>query len=294
MENVVDAELFAKSIEYERLTQSVYQAILRREGQNIEVLHNQDVVGKSDVAHQVDVLWRFKLAGVNHMVLIECKNYASALTLEKARNFFAVLHDIGNCSGVMVTRTGFQSGVEQFAKFYGIDLKLLRRPNPEDWDGKIKDIQLNLTFNGVVSRDDRPIKVFVKFAERDAQEENLLRELQAKGRLSIPSVPDLVFWSKDKKIITNELRWWLPSKLAVAGKAVGGPYKQAISLVEHYLLFNAGEADETLVKVAELEVEYYVEELDNRESLIRGEELVKAILKDFQSGEVEYVKQKDK
>ncbi|MFN3161618.1 MAG: restriction endonuclease [Rubinisphaera brasiliensis] len=290
----MDAELFAESIEYERLTQSVYQAILRREGQNIEVLHNQDVEGKSGVAHQVDVLWRFTVAGVNHMVLIECKNYASALTLEKVRNFFAILHDIGNCSGVMVTRTGYQSGVKQFAKFYGIGLKLLRQPIPDDWDGKIKDIQLNLTFNGVVSRDDRLVKVRVKFAAKDAQEEKLLKELQVKGRLSIPSPPDLVFWSNDKKVITNELRWWLPSKLAVAGKAVGGPYKQAIPLEEHYLLFNVGEADEILAKVAELEAEYYVEEVDNSEILIRGEELVEAILKDFQSGEVEYVKHKGK
>jgi hypothetical protein len=142
----MNADLYNDAIEYEKLTQTIYQMVLAEEGiDNIDVEHNVAVKGRSGVEHQIDVLWRFKQAGVNHAVLIECKNYSTALTLEKVRNFFAVLHDIGNAKGLMVTRVGYQSGVVKFAEHYGIDLKLLRKPTAGDWDGRVKDIHVNIT-----------------------------------------------------------------------------------------------------------------------------------------------------
>lgn len=96
---------YSEAIQYEQLTQSIYQAILQNElSNNIQVKHNVEVKGRSGVKHQIDVLWRFKQAGVEHMVLIECKNYATNLTLEKVRNFFGVLHDIGNAQGIRLKR----------------------------------------------------------------------------------------------------------------------------------------------------------------------------------------------
>lgn len=93
----MDTNLYEEAIQYEQLTQSIYQAILQNESSNnIQVEHNVDVIGRSGVAHQIDVLWSFRQAGIEHTVLIECKNYASNLTLEKVRNFFGVIHDIEN------------------------------------------------------------------------------------------------------------------------------------------------------------------------------------------------------
>lgn len=289
----MDFELFAESIEYERLTQAVYQAIMRREGQNIKVQHDAKLPGKSGVLHQVDVLWSFRVAGVDQVVLIECKNYASALTLEKVRNFFAVLHDVGNCRGLMVTRTGYQSGVEQFAGFYGIGLKLLRRPELEDWQGKIKDIKVNLHVRSVVSNDHQPLKVFIHFLPRDTQQEARLNALSVAGRLAVADPPKTVFWDQSRTTMTEELRWWLPKQIKIADTANGGPYMQTIPLVDRYLLVNEGEADEEFVKVDHLDVEYFVQTVDNREIVLRGEDIVEAILKDFGTGEVEYVKHKN-
>jgi hypothetical protein len=42
----MDDELYKKSIEYEKLTQAIYQSILREEGFNrIDVQHNVDLTG---------------------------------------------------------------------------------------------------------------------------------------------------------------------------------------------------------------------------------------------------------
>ncbi|NLD49970.1 MAG: restriction endonuclease, partial [Clostridiaceae bacterium] len=103
----MDIDLYNEAIEYEQLTRAIYQAILMNEGsENIIVEHNVPIRGRSGVEHQIDVLWHFKQAGIEHDVLIECKNYSTNLTLEKVRNFFGVIHDIGNVHGVIVTKTG--------------------------------------------------------------------------------------------------------------------------------------------------------------------------------------------
>jgi hypothetical protein len=74
--------------DYELLTQAVYQAILSKDGhQNIEVEHDVELKGRSAATHQVDVYWRFKQAGVEHKVLVECKNYSRKSASERSETF---------------------------------------------------------------------------------------------------------------------------------------------------------------------------------------------------------------
>jgi len=146
----------------------------------------------------------------------------------------------------MVTVTGYQSGVVQFAAHYGIDLKLLRRPTAEDWSGKVKDIVVELKFRGVVSSDEKPIVIQMKLGAKDAEEETHLLALKAQGRLSIETAPDTVFYDSDRNVITSELRWWLPRQLGILNKPDGGPYTDKIDLGNHCVLVNHGEPDEVI------------------------------------------------
>jgi hypothetical protein len=53
----MDAKIYAEAIEYEFLTQAIYQAILVEEGKrNIKVQRDINLVGRSGVSHQIDVL----------------------------------------------------------------------------------------------------------------------------------------------------------------------------------------------------------------------------------------------
>ena len=47
-----------------------------------------------------------------------------------------------------------------------------------------------------------------------------------------------------------------------------------------------------LVKIEGIEITYHREELDVREVIIAGEEVVDSILKDFNSGEIEHITRK--
>ena len=99
MENIMESceEKDESSLEYEKLAQEVYQALHDAEGFNtVNVQHNVKVLGKSGCKHQIDVYWEFKITGETHRVAIECKDYSSCVSVGKVRDFFGVIHDIGN------------------------------------------------------------------------------------------------------------------------------------------------------------------------------------------------------
>lgn len=134
-----------ENTEYEKLAREIYQAISDAEGvNNIDVQHNIKLLGKSGCNHQIDVYWEFEMMGVKHCVAIECKNYSREVSVGKLRDFYGVLQDIGNVKGIFVTKVGYQRGAKKFANHHGIVLKELRFPTAKDWEGRVKNIVLNI------------------------------------------------------------------------------------------------------------------------------------------------------
>ncbi|WP_118976519.1 restriction endonuclease [Taibaiella koreensis] len=130
-------------IEYEKLTQEIYQGLLKEEGLTTQVRHNVKVKGKS-TTHQVDIYWEYAIAGIKHKVAIECKNYNKRISKNIIASFNSILNDIGNTNGIIVTKVGFQKGAKEFANFYGINLVELREPKAEDWQGRLKVLKTNV------------------------------------------------------------------------------------------------------------------------------------------------------
>ena len=124
--------------EFELFTQRVYQKLVNNEViKPTSVQHDIKLKGKSGCEHQIDVFWEYEIHGNMHRVVIECKNYDSLVPIGKVRDFYGVLHDLGNVRGIMVSRKGYQEGAKKFADFYGIFLKKLRVP---EWNETIGSI----------------------------------------------------------------------------------------------------------------------------------------------------------
>lgn len=133
--------------EYELFVKEIYEAILRYEGvENIEVQHDVKVVGSSGVARQVDIFWEFKTAGIKYKLIIECKDYKTAVSLDKIDAFHSKVADIGGAIGVFVSKNGYQSGAIELARKYGIQLREIRAPNDNDWNGHIRNIEIQLHY----------------------------------------------------------------------------------------------------------------------------------------------------
>ena len=117
------------NINYELFTREIYRQLGQATKVNAaNVQHNVKLVGKSGQKHQIDVYWEYEKDGKIHHVAIECKNYRRRISLEKVCAFKGVLDDLDGVNGIMVSKVGFQKGAKKYAQQYGISLKELRTP----------------------------------------------------------------------------------------------------------------------------------------------------------------------
>ena len=131
--------------EYELFVKYVYECLNRTDGlTDVQIQHDVKIVGASGVAHQIDLFWTFKKGGVAYKVAVECKDYNKHVSKEKILTFHAVLQDIGNVHGIFASKVGFQSGAKDYALKYGMQLMEIRPPVDGDWDGRFKDIHIEL------------------------------------------------------------------------------------------------------------------------------------------------------
>lgn len=116
------------STDYELLTKELHEALLQNDGvENVRVLHNVRIKGKSNAVHQIDVYWEFLLAGVKYKTCIECKHLNSSVKKSHIAAFATVLDDIGNTTGIFATTIGFQQGAIQLARQKDIRLILVNQ-----------------------------------------------------------------------------------------------------------------------------------------------------------------------
>ncbi|MCP1375167.1 restriction endonuclease [Dyella lutea] len=100
----------------EQDVKTVYSYLLNMKDEGVVVANNVFMTGKSGVQHEIDVYYEFARAGIRHRVTIECKDWASAVSKGNIQEFESKLRDIGNITGVVVSRNGYQSGADTFAK----------------------------------------------------------------------------------------------------------------------------------------------------------------------------------
>lgn len=118
-----------QNTEYERFTQEIYQQLVNLDVvRTTKVQHDVKLEGRSGQKHQIDVYWEYVIAGNKHRVAIECKNYNTLVPIGKVRDFKGVLDDLNGVNGIMVSKVGYQEGAKKYAQEYGISLKELRTP----------------------------------------------------------------------------------------------------------------------------------------------------------------------
>lgn len=178
------------SIPYEQLIQDLHQALLQNDGvDNVQVLHNVRIKGKSRATHQIDVYWEFRLAGVTYKTCIECKHYNSSVKKSHIAAFSAVLEDIGNATGIFTTTVGYQEGALLFAQSKGIRLLVV---NP-----LLKSV--NITLNIAA-----PSTTITGIKYNQQQISKRLSELGIESHSFYPSwQQETVFYDKDGNVTTT-------------------------------------------------------------------------------------------
>lgn len=104
----------------EGYVQYVYDTLLNLRGRQVVVGKDVTLTGKANTPHQIDVYYEFEQAGIKHRVAIECKDTGRPVEKSEVESFGFRLNDIGNVVGVMISRSGFQSGAKAVASHYGV------------------------------------------------------------------------------------------------------------------------------------------------------------------------------
>lgn len=259
------------SIEYELLTKEIYQTLLNAEDiKTIDVRHNVKVKGKA-FEHQIDVYWEYEIAGIKHKVAIECKNYNKEVPVGKVRDFYGVLADIGNVSGIIVTKIGFQKGAKEYAQHYGINLKELREPTDIDWNGRIRSIDFRIQILSPVVKK-RHVDLDAVWIAQNVKSGNGYK-VNLKGMSDEIWITD-IYGEKLKDF--TQLDQELPNN-----------FKEENNLTHYYEFKDAfieGVNFEKL-KIRGIRYEYDVA-LGSQEVVIRAEAAAKAILKDALDGKI--------
>ncbi len=143
---------------YEKFVGRVYQSLIDAEGishiKNISVELDKKIQDKNGIARQFDVYWEFRLGGQIYKTVIECKDYASKITIDKVDAFIGKTADISGLKLIYATKTGYQSGAKKKAQQHNIDLFIIREEINDDWqlsDGTtlINQIHINGTIHNL-------------------------------------------------------------------------------------------------------------------------------------------------
>jgi hypothetical protein len=131
--------------EYEDLTKYIYQTLGKQSG--VEIIGHGNackVIGKSGVQHQVDVLTKHSDGLHSYKTAIECKYWDKTVNKDTVMKVSEIDNDAQLNKGVIVSKLGFTPDAIAFAKFQNVGLIELREMKDEDWEGRIKQIEINM------------------------------------------------------------------------------------------------------------------------------------------------------
>jgi hypothetical protein len=270
--------------EFEQFAQRIYQKLVNNDVlKPILVQHNVKLKGKSGCEHQIDVYWEYEIAGNKHCVAIECKNYNSTIPIGRVRDFYGVILDLNNVQGIMVTGEGYQEGAIEYAQYYGISLKELRKPKNEESIGEIV-IKTNVKSCRFLYLVDEDWAIqhdldFQKYRERLAFIANKSpKEYWGGLHVSFETKNDIIRNSHDE-IITSleELEKQLPNNHKPNDSFVF-PFEDAWIESRYW----------GPIKILEVKYEFISENIENSFALA-AEDFVDGILKDAISGKIQYI-----
>lgn len=266
--------------EYEKFVKSVYETFLANDGITANVEMHKVIQGKSGAKHEIDVYWEFKVTGKTYKTAVECKHYNSTVEKGHVQEFWGKLNDIGDISGIMATKKGYQKGALTFGHFNKIEMLIIKEPAPADFtESTVLRVNINLNI-----RNPQIIK-------RDFQFDNdwMLQNGFAPGKYSIRATNDIARINNKKtneniSLLEFENKYVLTNK---DNQIAPNRYTVSISFDDAYFIDNTGKN----YKLKGVEYEY-IENIYNDEIKIDALNTVEAIIKRVKDGNIIFMKQK--
>ena len=269
-------------IPYELLTKGIFQDILNQSDvKTIKVEHNVVLKGKT-TNHQIDVYWKFELNGFEYETVVQAKDWNQTVSQGALLQFKAVLDDLpGSPVGIFVTRTGYQSGAKSVADSNGIKIYELREPTDDDFEGKIKEIHVNLHFQLPQLSQQQPI-VDVDWAKSEKERLDLD---DGELKIHLEGMEDQIYFKdgQDAPIIS-----FREASQQLVPKASTEPSLQSLTF-EKPLFLDTGNSKFPRVRCLGFQAKVQILE-EVREMILKAEDTIAFILKNVTTGDVKTIK----
>ncbi len=266
--------------DYESFVQKIQQALINSEEylhqKNISIERNVKITDNSGIDREFDLYWEYELAGVTYKTVIECKDYASKISIDKIDSLIGKIRDIPDIKPIFATKTGYQSGAEQKAKHNKIELLIVREQIDDDWKDKdgnpfIKEIHINMLIQSPAR-----IKAFSPKLNKDWIEQNT--DIDTSKPISMDGLNNEIF-IKDN--IKNEQYsiFDLQQKLTNIKENEYGNMSQIVEFEDGYISYK-----DTMLKIDSYKVDYSISKPHSMQMVIDyAKELI---------GVIEYVSRK--
>lgn len=266
--------------EYEQFVKSVYEAFLAQDGLTVDVEMHKIIKGKSGANHEIDVYWQFEIAGKIYKTAVECKHYNSTIEKGHVQEFWAKLDDIGDISGIMATKKGYQKGALTFGHYNKIEMLIIKEPEYTDFPENCVlgfNIILNIISPKIIKRDFKFDKEWMSqngFAPGQYSIHVTNNIAMIDNRKTNENLSVLEF--ENKYILTDKNNQLSPNTYAVS-----------ILFDDAYFIDDVGKT----YKLKEVNYEY-VENVHDEEIKIDALNAVEAIIKRVKDGSIVFMKQK--
>lgn len=240
--------------DYERFVAGLQQAILNAESltnqKNVQVERNKKIVDNCGIEREFDLYWEYEFGGLVYRTVIECKDYASPVSVEKIDALVGKLRDLPGVRGVFATKTGYQSGAKTKAEANKIDLLIVREQNDSDWTSEsgeplVKSIHIDMRV-----RMPAAIHKFAPLIDgkwvRETNRDPDSVPLNYGGR------NDQIFIEDVAKGETYSIRD-LASRLSPLNEDIAGTFSKRVELQDAFLRFG-----EERLKIAAYDIEYTI------------------------------------
>lgn len=176
---------------YERLVAVVLKSLYK----NDVVIHDLRLKGSGKQAqHQIDVT--IEKNGTRKKILVECKDYSNKIGIGIIRDFYGAVNQIKPDDAFVITTKGYTREAKKFANDESIKLFILREFEDRDWDGKMREFNINLDIKLRIPH----ITGIVPLNEEETKKLELIKKIH-KDEVYSPDKENTFFYDNCENII---------------------------------------------------------------------------------------------
>ena len=170
--------------EYEILIENLYKEL----EPNAIVTQDDYIYDKNaQIKRQIDVSIRYQFAGINHLIIIQAKDYKHKANITVVDQFQKVIEDVNANKGILICANGFTKSALTKSKNYGIECLTVHSATNKKWDVLLK-IPVKITTHEFTLDN----SILLNIAHKAGKQVNFLEDTFSYDCKNLLSITDII------------------------------------------------------------------------------------------------------